>query len=120
MLLAKNTSYISSNLIEDTKPDFYSGYFGDGITSFFSYINGWNNQINNMPRAGLANFGGHAALGNNNFQCTGYALEGENYLGHNFTFDDALGNYCGCPTADGVCVAASAGFSPPAPTAPIE
>lgn len=120
LLLAKNTSYISNNLIENIKPDFFYLNFGDGITSFLSKIHLWGNQINNVPRAGVANFGGHAALGNNLIQCFGYELEGEPYFGNPYSFDDHLGNYCGCPNAAGSCVVSSAGLEPPEPAAPVE
>jgi hypothetical protein len=120
LLLLTKTAHISGNLIRDNKPDFFTSYFGDGIVSVLSTIHVWNNYILNHPRASLSNFGGHAALGNNILQCAGYELEGEPYLGHQFTFTDALGNYCGCPKAAGQCVVDSAGLQPPEPSVPIK
>ena len=49
-----------------------------------------------------------------------FELEGEPYMGHDFKFDNNLGNLCGCPKANGYCAAESVGLEPPEPTAPIE
>jgi len=120
LLLLTKTAHISGNLIRNNKPNFFTANFGDGIVSVLSTIHVWNNDILNHPRASLSNFGGHAALGNNILQCAGYELEGEPYLGYQFTFTDAQGNFCGCPNAAGACLVESAGLEPPEPPAPVE
>jgi hypothetical protein len=59
-------------------------------------------------------------LGSNDIACAGYELEGEEYSGVDYVFEDLGGNECGCPIATGWCVAVSATLAPPEPTAPIE
>lgn len=118
--------YIVDNSISLTFPSPTSGHFGDGITLMLSgwggaeYITVSDNLVSSSARAGLSNFGSHAALANNKFRCAGYELEGEPYMGQDFDFDDNGGNGCGCPIADGVCVAESANIEPPELAWPIE
>jgi hypothetical protein len=109
------------NKIVWNNPLLVSGFFGDGITLMDSQnIDVLDNFVAQSARAGLSNFWSFAALANNKFQCAGYELEGENYMGKNYQFVDNGGNGCGCPTPDGACVVESAGLSPPEPAAPIE
>jgi len=119
LVLARNVPAILGNVIEDTRSDLFWNW-GDGITSVLSKINVSNNQILDSYRAGLSNFGGHATISDTIFQCAAFYLQGEPFLGHKFTFENGGENYCGCPSAAGVCVAQSAGLQPPEPIAPIK
>jgi hypothetical protein len=47
-------------------------------------------------------------------RCVGvFHVEGELYLGNNFSFLDRGGNECGCPYANGTCEAVTTGYAPP-------
>jgi hypothetical protein len=76
--------------------------------------------IADSARAGISNFGGLAAIAGSTIRCAAFDLEGEEYNGHAFAFDDGGGNTCGCPTADQPCLAVTASIEPPEPLAPTE
>jgi hypothetical protein len=76
--------------------------------------------IEDSARAGLSNFGAFVSLGATTVRCAAFELEGEKWSGSEFRFEDRGGNACGCPTADQVCEAVSAGLEPPEPIPPVE
>jgi hypothetical protein len=120
-----NRSWLNLNEtdIRDTLPRSSDGFFGDGISAFDSSAAVMTkNRIFDSARAGVANFGSRMTLGDNRIQCAGYELEGENHPqpADKFKFEDLGGNVCGCPNANGACVAVSAGLAPPESTVPIE
>jgi hypothetical protein len=99
----------------------YAGWFGDGLDAYLCpLVIVTGNRIHESARAGIANFGSTMKLGSNDIACAGYELEGEDYQGVAFVFENLGGNGCGCPFAEGVCVVESAGIQAPEPAAPIE
>jgi hypothetical protein len=124
LFVAGSDALVEGTVVRDTLPCLLDGFFGDGIAVFSDQapasatITGA--FIADSARAGLSNFGAFVSLGSTRIQCAGYELEGEPYQGLDFVFEDLGENGCGCPTADGKCVAESAGLAPPEPAAPIE
>lgn len=98
-----------------------AGAFGDGM-AIAGGGNLWvgDTLIEDSARAGLSNFGSFASLGDLQIECAAaFDLEGESFLGQNFSFVDRGGNQCGCPQANGSCEAVSVGFAPPEAIDPI-
>lgn len=96
---------------------------GDGIliggNMTYPDISIHSTRIEATARAGIVNFGGHAALEGNAIVCSKLDINGENYFGAPYSFEDLGGNLCGCPEANGKCLAVSAGLEPPPPLEPI-
>jgi hypothetical protein len=122
--LHESYGLITDNIITFTHPvpsGPLQGYFGDGVDAFLCPdVTLTGNHIGQSARAGVANFGSTMYLGSNDIQCAGYELEYEEFHGVPGEFVDLGGNECGCPIADGWCVAETAGLAPPEPTTPIE
>ncbi len=123
LAVAASDTLVEGTVVRATLPRLSDGFFGDGVAVFSAHdalasatITGA--LIADSPRAGLASFGAFVSLGSTRIQCAGYELEGEPFGGQDFVFEDRGGNGCGCPTADGVCVAESAGLAPPEPATP--
>jgi hypothetical protein len=100
------------------------GSFGDGLVALFEgvptnvFLDA--STIEDSARAGLSNFGAFVSLGATAVRCAAFELEGEKWDGSEFRFEDRGGNACGCPTADQVCEAVSAGLEPPEPIPPLQ
>jgi hypothetical protein len=112
--LHESTAVITDNTIMLTHPRLSDGFFGDGVDAFLCpevILTG--NYIGHSARAGVASFGSTMKLGSNDIACAGYELEYEEYYGVPGVFQNDGGNECGCPIADGVCVAETAGVTPP-------
>jgi hypothetical protein len=98
------------------------GRFGDGLVALFEgvptnvFLDA--SAIEDSARAGLSNFGALVSVGATAIRCAAFELEGEKWDGSEFRFEDRGGNACGCPTADHVCEAVSAGLEPPEPIPP--
>lgn len=102
-----------------------AGRFGDGLSVLSELAAGANvwltrSHIRDSSRAGVSNFGAFVSLGGVRIACAAFELEGERHVDQPFRFEDRGDNGCGCPVADGRCVAVSAGIEPPEPLAPIE
>lgn len=93
--------------------------FGEGVLllSEFGPTNATitNTRVDRSPRAGLAIFGGHAALRNVALTCQAFDLDREEYLGIPAELDDQGGNRCGCPEPALPCKAVSANLEAPPP-----
>jgi hypothetical protein len=74
-----------------------------------------NCLIENSSRAGMTNFGGTLGLHSVSLVCQAFDLHAETWDGQAATLEDRGGNHCGCPTADGDCVAVSVQLEPPLP-----
>src|SRR5262245_35799923 len=115
------------NEIHNTIPN-PAGRWGDGITvwpgpQFQTQATVLGNLVVDSARAGLSNFGSVVAMQDNTFQCAAFELEGEPYLGFDFTFANNGGNTCGCPDlgeALGDCTAETVGLEAPEPIGAIE
>jgi hypothetical protein len=95
------------------------GRFGDGVDVFLSgYVKLMNTYISNNARAGLANFGSHVQIKDNQLCCNAFDFEGEQYQGQDFQFENLGGNQCGCPIPNGDCQVFSEGIEPPDPLSP--
>jgi hypothetical protein len=91
-----------------------AGNFGDAVL----VVGGgsvWmgNMLLENIARAGIANWGSFVDVGSTKIQCSAFHLEGEPLGQQNFLYNDRGGNLCGCPVANGSCEAVSAGLAPP-------
>jgi hypothetical protein len=97
------------------------GNFGDGIDVWQSdYVGVFNSRVSDSDRAGIANLGSSLALRNTEICCAAFELEGEDYLGRDYSFENLGGNVCGCPSAVppeplGDCTVASVNIEPPEP-----
>jgi hypothetical protein len=115
------------NEIHNTIPN-PAGKWGDGITlfpgpQFQTQATVFGNLVADSARAGLSNFGSVVALQDNTIQCASFELEGEPYLGFDFTFANNGGNACGCPDlgeALGACTTETVGIEAPEAIGAIE
>ena len=100
------------------------GQFGDGIVVGAqdgfgaSQVTLTGNRIEASARAGLSNFGSTITFASNALVCSVFDIEGEDYMGAAFSFDNQGGNLCGCPDANGKCKVESANLEPPKPIEP--
>lgn len=69
-------------------------------------------------RAGISSFGAAVEIGSTTLECNSIHLDGEQYRGNDFSFDDLGGNACGCAGAPVVCQVLSSGLAPPEPISP--
>jgi hypothetical protein len=120
ILIDGSSFTIQDVFVHTTHPRPHDGKFGDGITAFASNAFVTRTRIRDSARAGISNFGGSISLGENRIACAGFELEGEPEDGDPFYFEDQGGNRCGCPVANGACVAVSAGLEPPEPLEGVE
>ena len=121
---------VDTNLITNTLPRVPQGNFGDGI--FILPLAGaqpatvLNTVVEFSARAGLSNFGSDVSIGNIQFRCAAFELEGENVPSGafgpgipatplNFSFTNLGGNLCGCPVPNSSCILVSVGLEPPPP-----
>jgi hypothetical protein len=72
-------------------------------------------RIEGAVRAGLSAFGAAAAVAGTTFECDGFDIHGEPYLGQAASFEDVGGNVCGCSGALRPCRQLSVHLSPPMP-----
>jgi len=95
------------------------GFFGDGVAAMSYFAPAATKLtavlVDDSARAGVANFGTHVSLADSHIRCASVALNGEPLVDNDFAFDDAGGNLCGCPWADGACKVLSSGLTPPDP-----
>lgn len=96
------------------------GSWGDGVIAVRSSVVLNGNLIEFSDRAGASNFGGFMSLAFNGFRCNAFDLQGENFDGQNFVFQDGGGTLCGCPLVTDPCIAQSVGLQPPEPATPVE
>jgi hypothetical protein len=93
------------------------GRYGDGLVALHegaeTTVHVDASRIESSARAGLSSFGAAISLRAVAIDCSELDLDGEPHDGQDFHFDDRDGNTCGCPAANGPCVAASAGLAPP-------
>jgi len=120
--IAGSDAAISHCAIVDTAPT-AAGNFGDGVHVFVrgpttAFIDA--TRIEGSGRAAMSNFGAFVSVGSTTMTCQSFDLEGEPWQAIPYVFEDRGNNYCGCPSADGVCLVESVGLSPPDPVSPIQ
>jgi hypothetical protein len=89
------------------------GLFGDGVTVVNADAELLRTRVQDSARAGIATFGGMAALGSTRIECAAFSLTGQGYGGGDFAFEDRGDNLCGCPNADAMCKLVNAELAPP-------
>ncbi|MBW2454840.1 MAG: hypothetical protein JRI68_10030 [Deltaproteobacteria bacterium] len=114
---------VDGSVIANTLPNGL-GAFGDAVAAVNYYqpavLSIGFTRIESSARAAVGNFGSFVSLGSTTMQCQSFDLEGEPLNGGAFTFEDRGENRCGCPAADGVCLAVSVGLEAPEPPESIE
>ena len=75
--------------------------------------------VDNAARAGVLNAGTFMSLENTKIGCSAFELDGEDFEGVNYRFEDRGGNACGCPNAVNACIAESTSLAPPEPIPPL-
>lgn len=71
--------------------------------------------IETCSRAGIASFGGAAAMGSAALDRSGIVLAAQDYAGVSPTFQDRSGNRCGCGEQKQPCRVLSTAIEPPEP-----
>ena len=126
ILLAESSApYIRRSTIMGTQS--VGGLFGDGIVAILSqpdkavYLE--EMTIDTVDRAGIANFGSNVITEHTKIRRAAFEINAEVLAGLNPQFIDVTENSqstnsCGCPIANGNCVAKSAGLQPQSPGSP--
>ncbi len=93
------------------------GLQGDGISVFADVgpasVVVQGSRIESAARAGFASFGGSMSIGTTTLSCNPIALDGEEYGGQPYAFEDLGGNACVCDGVEEVCSVQSASLTPP-------
>ena len=118
----RSSSYVGvlDTFVSTTLP-LGDGRWGDGISVWLSdHVSVTDSQVIYSERAGISNFGSDVALKNTEVSCCAWELEGEPYLGQDWSFQNLGGNTCGCPGASppepmGSCTAETVGIEAPEP-----
>jgi len=119
LFIADAEAAVTGCTIRRTRARPSDGWFGDGIGVIgkggpaTATITG--TLIEDSARAVLSSFGADVTIGSSRLRCGAFAMEGEDFGGRPFSFDDLGDVLCGCPEADDPCVAVSAGLPPPEP-----
>jgi hypothetical protein len=114
--LVNATATVVRTLVRDTMTG-ENGLLGDGMvvanTGTGGELDVTASRIENSARAGLANFGAAAAIGDSQLACNAFHLDGETLAGHAYEFTDRGGNACGCGAAPVECQVLSSNLEPP-------
>ncbi|MBW2454573.1 MAG: hypothetical protein JRI68_08685 [Deltaproteobacteria bacterium] len=112
------TVTIDGSLFVDTQPD-QNGLLGDGLVvmSMQEPAEGTvtGSRIESSARAGIASFGATLALGTTAIDCAAIELNGDDFGGFTFLFDDLGENFCGCGDTTDACKVLSTSLVPPEP-----
>ena len=69
--------------------------------------------IENVPRAGVSNFGASVIVRDTLLECNAIDLDGEPFEGNPFRFSDEGNNDCGCTDNRGPCKVLTTNIEPP-------
>jgi len=103
---------IYNNLIANTGTDF-NGRFGDGIGLVQSDCSVVGTAIAYSARVGIANFGSKVPIANTYLTCNSFDLQGEEYHGLDYDYQDLGGNFCQCGAPPGPCQVTSSTLQAP-------
>jgi hypothetical protein len=119
--IAGSDAEVDAVVVRQTLALAANGSYGDGIavtalgTPIPASAKITRAHVEGSARAGVANFGAHVAIGTSRLLCNVFDLEGETSEDSPFSFEELGELSCGCPEADGRCVALSTGIQSPAP-----
>ncbi len=110
--------------IESVLPRAADGLFGDGIMvaagnhpsmgPFEAHLLLSGMVVRESSRAGVTVFGAAVTIGDSAVECNPFDLDGESYLGRDWSVDDLGGNRCGCGD-EIACKVVTSSLEPPAP-----
>jgi len=118
----ESTATLKRTVVESIAPRLSDGGAGDGVD--VGSLDGEADVvidscvIRDVTRAGIANFGSHAALVHTTLECDPISLDGEEVPGHAPHYEDLGGNLCKCASAVESCRVLSANLSAPDPLPP--
>ncbi|MBW2527438.1 MAG: right-handed parallel beta-helix repeat-containing protein [Deltaproteobacteria bacterium] len=119
VFIAGSQASLEGVVVRATAANAADGYFGDGIAVVSEVgpsscsVSGCRSEEN--ARAGLSNFGGDVSLEGSQLWCNQVDMAGDPYSEQSFYFEDLGRNSCGCGATTGMCIAATAGLTPPPP-----
>lgn len=116
---------VDGSVVRDTLPVGADSRFGDGVLvqgsdDMPASASLTRSRIEDSARAGVSNFASTVSLWATHVECAAFALDGEPGSGHDFSFEDAGENRCGCPideqrSTENECSVVSVGLTPPEP-----
>jgi hypothetical protein len=123
LIVIESAATIDATWVRDTAPQSSDGLFGDAMvllapfTETSAHVT--RSRFERSARAGTFSAGAALSIGESTFECNPIQLNGQDYSGRAFTFQDLGGNSCGCQGVVASCAVVSSSLDPPLPLDPL-